>query len=391
MVLPATWLALRRTSSSKIAHAFPNIAWNDNLQVPYFYVLSTVSSCARTTRRMARPRWMLLLQASALRKLMDFGMFLHRLHPPRPRPPSFRRSIPVTVSPRKGTIELLFYTPSDYLARLQNNEALKYPVLLNFHAGGFTIGRANDDARWATAVVDIVGAVVVCVNYRLAPKWYFPTAVEDGVDAILYLVRNADELRIDAYQIGVSGFSSGGNMAFTVPLRFQEELCRMSDREQLPANSTGREGGRVIVIISWYPPTDFATNTRSERRKTNIRPDTELPRSVTKLFDASYLYPPHNVSLSNCYLSPGLAPDEILGELPDDIIIYTCEWDGLRAEAERFKERLVGDLGKRVRYTVVQGVRHGWDKSPNPFKRNPTRELAYREACVELKRIFEGR
>jgi len=341
---------------------------------------------------MPRPRWALRLEAFAWRNLMDLGMFLHRLHSPRPLSPSFRRSIPVTVSPRKGTINLLFYTPRDYPQRHSDNVSSRYPVLANFHGGGYTIGKASDDARWATAVVEIVEAVVVSVEYRLAPQYPFPTAVEDGVDAILYILQNAEQLNIDVDRIGVSGFSSGGNMAFTVPLRVQSEICRRMERsnEGQLATYLPRSDVRLAVIMSWYPTTDFATNTRVERRKTNIRPDKELPKFFTQLFDASYLYPPHSASLSDPYLSPGVAPDDMLRALPNDIIIYTCEWDGLRAEAERFKERLTQALEKRVRYRMVVGVSHAWDKSPNPFKRSFTRDDAYREACIEVKRVFNS-
>merc|ERR1712093_638798 len=156
-------------------------------------------------QRMPRPRWALRLEAFAWRNLMDLGMFLHRLHSPRPLSPSFRRSIPVTVSPRKGTINLLFYTPRDYPQRHSDNVSSRYPVLANFHGGGYTIGKASDDARWATAVVEIV-------------------------EAILYILQNAEQLNIDVDRIGVSGFSSGGNMAFTVPLRLQSEICRRMER-----------------------------------------------------------------------------------------------------------------------------------------------------------------
>ncbi|KAJ9664597.1 hypothetical protein H2201_005109 [Coniosporium apollinis] len=306
--------------------------------------------------------------------------------------PSFSRDIPTTVSPRKGTITLLFYTPKGYAARHGDTEGSRYPVLVNFHGGGFTIGNAGDDARWATAVVDIVDAVVVSVDYRLAPRYPFPTAVEDGVDAILYLILNAEELDIDPNRIGVSGFSAGGNLAFTVPLRLREELQRRRGRGAqalLPAYLAGNEG-KVVVIVSWYPVTDFATSTRDERRKSNVRPDRELPKFMTNLFDASYLYPPQQVSLSDLYLSPAVAPHEVLRELPEDIIIYSCEWDGLRAEAERFQRHLVEELGKRVRYNVVPGVQHAWDRSPNPFKSSPVAEQAYREACIEMKTVFDS-
>ncbi|KFY45051.1 hypothetical protein V494_01180 [Pseudogymnoascus sp. VKM F-4513 (FW-928)] len=341
---------------------------------------------------MPRPRWRLRLEAFVWRNLMDLGMFLHRLRSPRPLSPSFRRNIPVTVSPRKGTIDLLFYVPRDNPRRHSENRASRYPVLVNFHAGGFTIGKASDDARWATAVVETVGAVVVSVNYRLAPRYPFPTAVEDGVDAILYLVQNAEQLNIDADKIGVSGFSSGGNMAFTVPLMLHNEIRRRRERcnEGQLTTDVPRSEGEVVVIMSWYPATDFATNTREERRKTNIRPGQELPEFFTQLFDTSYLYPPHGVSLSDSYLSPGVAPDDILRALPEDIIICTCEWDGLRAEAERFKDRLIQVLKKRVHYRMIAGVSHAWDKSPNLFKRSLAREQAYREACIEVKRVFDN-
>jgi acetyl esterase/lipase len=207
-------------------------------------------------------RWKLILQAQSWRYLMAVGMRFHKMADPRPREPSFKKKIATTISPQKGEIELLFYTPSAYdqqregfqkhhhhsaigrtlslkkrgrskslsaaQSQVVRNEAvsekLGFPVLVNFHGGGFTIGSAGDDARWADAVCRYVNAVVVSVEYRLAPEHPFPTAVEDGVDAILYIIANAVELGIDPTRIAVSGFSAGGNMSFTVPLKLQDVL-----------------------------------------------------------------------------------------------------------------------------------------------------------------------
>jgi putative ergosteryl-3beta-O-L-aspartate hydrolase len=91
------------------------------------------------------------------------------------------------------------------------------------------------------------------------------------------------------------------------------------------------------------------------------------------LFNTLCLYPPYDVSLSDPYISPAIALDVILRGLPKDII-YTCEWDELRAKAERLKERLMQDLGKTIRYRMFEGVAHTWDKSPKPFKRDSVRE-----------------
>ncbi|KAK5093544.1 hypothetical protein LTS08_008900 [Lithohypha guttulata] len=323
---------------------------------------------------MPQPRWFIGLQASILRKLMDFGMFFNALHSPRPLAPSFRRCIPVTISRRKGFINLLFYTPKDYLMQHGADAGRRYPVVVNFHGGGFTLGRASDDAPWASVVVKVVCAVVVCVEYRMAPQFPFPTAVEDGADALMYIMQNAEELKLDADRIGCEN-------------RRMRTDCE-SSRGGV-ASAAPRTVRQVALIISWYPTTDYATNTREERRKCNTRPGKGLPKFFTTLFDAAYIHPIYEVSLSNPYLSPGLAPDDMLKELPDDVIIYTCEWDGLRAEAERFKEYLANELQKRVRYRMVPEVTHAWDKKPHP-KGDRFRESVYREAYFEIKRIFDG-
>lgn len=157
-------------------------------------------------------------------------------------------------------------------------------------------------------------------------------------------------------------------MAFTVPLRLVGTQSVIS------------------VIVAWYPSTDF-TNPRATRRMTNSRPDKGLPELFTNLFDAAYLHPQGTVAMDNPYLSPGVAPRELLKRLPDDICIYTCEWDELLAEAERFRRRLE-ECGKRVRYKMFKGTSHGWDKNPNPVWRDEKREAAYSEACAELKRVW---
>ncbi|KAK5078744.1 hypothetical protein PMZ80_011287 [Knufia obscura] len=341
---------------------------------------------------MPQPRWLIGLQASILRKSMEFGMFINALHSPRPPAPSFCRRIPVTISRRKGFIDLLFYTPKDYSMPHGVDTGRRYPVMVNFHSGGFTLGRASDDAPWASIVVEVVHAVVVCVEYRLAPQFPFPTAVEDGADALMYIMQRAEELKLDAERICVSGFSSGGNMAFTVPLLLQSENRRMrTDREssgESVASTAPRTVQQVALIVSWYPTTDYATYTREERRKCNTQPGKEPPKFFTTLFDAAYIHPIYEVSLSNPYLSPSLAPDDMLRKLPDDVLIYTCEWDGLRAEAERFKAYLANELQKRVRYRMVPEVTHAWDKKPH-LKGNGFEESVYREACFEIKRIFD--
>lgn len=79
----------------------------------------------------------------------------------------------------------------------------------------------------------------------------------------------------------------------------------------------------------------------------------------------------------------------MLNALPDDIVMFCCEWDMLLHEGEKFRDRLKDDLGKRVHYHCVPGVPHGWDKAPNPLRESPGARDQYMVACRELKRMFE--
>ncbi|KAF9264405.1 hypothetical protein L218DRAFT_958453 [Marasmius fiardii PR-910] len=331
---------------------------------------------------MPRPRWALQMEAVMWRNLMDIGMRMHLTAKPTAPAPSRTISIPSTISPNSGQINLHFYFPNTYIS-----DGRKYPFIVNFHGGGFTIGRATDDARWARAVVEYADAVVVSVDYRLAPEHPFPTAIDDGVDAALYLIDHADELHLDPDRIAFSGFSAGGNMSFSVPIRLAEEY-----RIRAQASETGNHDlreGTVVAIAAWYPSLDY-TKTREERRKTNVRQDKDLPKFFTNLFDASYLYPVKGVDLSSPWLSPGIAPDPMIKQLPVNIILYTCEWDELQAEGETFYRRLVDVFDKKVVYKKIAGVCHAFDKTPNPFRWDNKIETMYRDACRELRTVFYG-
>lgn len=417
---------------------------------------------------------------------MDLGMFFQRLAPPRPRQPAFKKTIQSTISKKQGQIYLYFYVPPQYerqgkifndirdheqnidtgnirkavhqrtsssgrvaqTARpcTQSTQAqCSYPVVINFHGGGFTLGAPTDDARWCTTVADECGAVVVSVGYRLAPKYPFPSAVEDGVDAVIWVHKHAVDLGIDRDKIAISGFSSGGNMAFTVSLRLHdymmgslpkqnhpsrfnaESKCQSSiSHPSLPtkASPNGHAGFvdplepsehissppnadttttshnvtytapfpiALRAVVAWYPSIDY-TRTREQRRATCFRKDQELPSLFTNLFDESYLYPPDSIALESPYLSPGVAPTALLKEgLPHDIIMLCCEWDMLLAEGLDFRDRLLSpEIDKRLSYILVEGVPHGWDKAPNPF--HPARDVReyYLRACGELERIFRS-
>lgn len=87
------------------------------------------------------------------------------------------------------------------------------PTIVFFHGGGFVLGSVelmDDIARKLCRDID---AVVVSVDYRLAPENPFPAAHDDALAATLWAIRYVSILGGDASRIAVAGESAGGNLA----------------------------------------------------------------------------------------------------------------------------------------------------------------------------------
>ncbi|KAK4032105.1 Alpha/Beta hydrolase protein [Parachaetomium inaequale] len=342
---------------------------------------TTPLETARDAVGPAPSRWWLRTSAVWWRSLQYVGMTLHFLAPERPPSPSFIKTIPSTISKTKGQFTLLFYTPKGYETAAKNDT--KFPAVVNFHGGGFTIGNGTDDARFARFVIEECNAVFVSVDYRLSPENPFPVAVEDAADALLYLIRSGPDLHIDPLKLATSGFSAGANLAIT------STLCLADHLNVLRESGTQIPDHRVRAVASWYPVTDY-TQPRAAKRAASVRPDQTLPETLTSLFDASYLQP-STLQLVNPYLSPSRATDEHLAAaIPQTVVLYTCEYDMLMQEGEEFASRLGrAPISRDVRYKMVKGVPHAWDKSPDPTKPAEFSEDLYRECCGHLREVFE--
>src|SRR5947208_709578 len=131
---------------------------------------SRASSTFCSSMSILSPRCLLNMKANIWRWLMKIGMTLHHCAPPRPLSPSFVIRIPSRISSRAGTFKLVFYVPVEYPSAPPEQ---RFPVVVNYHGGGFTLGTGTDDARWAQSVIETIKAVFVNVDYRLAPEYPF--------------------------------------------------------------------------------------------------------------------------------------------------------------------------------------------------------------------------
>jgi acetyl esterase len=97
------------------------------------------------------------------------------------------------------------------------------PVIVSYHGGGFALGSARQGDWMCTIAAAQVGAVVVAVDYRLAPAHRFPAAVEDCYATLCWVAAHAADLGGDPARLAVMGDSAGGNLAAVVTLRARAE------------------------------------------------------------------------------------------------------------------------------------------------------------------------
>ncbi|MGU3498995.1 alpha/beta hydrolase [Mycobacterium sp. C31M] len=116
------------------------------------------------------------------------------------------------------------------------------PVVLFFHGGGWVVGDLDSYDGTAREHAVGTGAVVVSVDYRLAPEHPYPAAVDDVWAVTRWVAEHADELGVDGTRIAVAGDSAGGNLAAVVAL-------------------LARDAGLGLRMqLLWYPATTWDTS-----------------------------------------------------------------------------------------------------------------------------------
>jgi len=209
------------------------------------------------------------------------------------------------------------------------------PALVYFHGGGFVFGNLDTHDAVCRAIAKASGAVVVAVDYRLAPEHKFPAAVDDSYAATKWVAANAERLGIDAHRIAVGGDSAGGNLATVIALR-----CRDAGGPALAAQ----------VLI--YAVTDVSTFETGSHRE--LAEGYFLTRAAMEWFTGHYLASADHKRHPE--VSPLLAPN--LSGLPPALII-TAEFDPLRDEGEAYARR-IQQAGVPVTVTRYPGMIHGF-------------------------------
>jgi len=121
------------------------------------------------------------------------------------------------------------------------------------HGGGMIFGDiAGEDAN-ATMICDQVGAVVVSVEYRLAPEHPHPAPVEDCYAGLVWTAKNAVELGIDPERLAIYGGSAGGGLTIGTALLARD-----------------RGGPALSFMMPIYPMIDDRNETSSSHEISDI-------------------------------------------------------------------------------------------------------------------------
>lgn len=268
-------------------------------------------------------------------------------------------SIPIAFSNIKNKdiktasnqVPVRIYTP---------DKGSNFLLIIYSHGGSWVSGNIDDYDNVCRKLSKYTNAIVVSVNYRLAPEDPFPAGLTDVYNVLLWVFNNANSINGDSSRISVVGDSAGGNISAVV-----SQMAR------------DKAGPHILSQVLIYPSTNiYKLDTQSW---TEFGMDYNLTRENTDIFIS--LYTPKLEDRKSKYVSPLLA--ENFMRLPDALII-TAEFDPLRDEGEAYGKKLM-DAGVKVTSTRYKGVMHGFVSMGNITKKS---DEALLEISNFLKRKF---
>jgi acetyl esterase len=230
------------------------------------------------------------------------------------------------------------------------------PVVVFFHGGGFVVCTLETHDPYCRALAAEAEAVVVSVDYRLAPEHKFPAGVEDALATTEWVLEHVRELGGDRSRMFVAGDSAGATLATVVALLLRD------------MGITGLAGQILLypVTAHYDPPTASYVE---------MAEGYGLTRKGMTWFWDHYL---NDKSEAKDFRAAPLMAASLSG-LPRAFVV-TAEYDVLRNEAQAYAKRME-DAGVEVTHVFAQGMNHGFAASPNEFPFLPqAKELLRRVA-----------
>ncbi len=227
-----------------------------------------------------------------------------------------------TVAGAAGQIPARIYTPTG---------AGPFPVILYFHGGGWVIGTKEVYDGGARGLSKAANAVVVSVDYRLAPEHKFPAQHDDALAAYRWVLANAASIKGDPKKVALAGESAGGNLAVATAIAARDAKLQMP-----------------LHVLSVYPIAQADTTTPSYNEHADAKP---LNRPMMTWFAGHTVRTPADLQDPRISLTKAS-----LAGLPGTTII-TAQFDPLRSDGEML-ENALRSAGVAVERRHYEGVTH---------------------------------
>ena len=223
-----------------------------------------------------------------------------------------------------------------------------FPAVIVVHGGGFTAGDKQTYVKPLFEPLTRGGFAWFTINYRLAPKYPFPAAVEDVERAVQYVKSHAKEYRVDRKRIALMGESAGGHLVSFV-------------------GAQNKPASRVAAVVSFYGPHDFEARAIQSGK---LSDSVKAFLGVSELNDESRRILRQASPIT--YVKKGMPPFLLIHGAKDALVPY----EQSVKMCEKMKQ-----VGGSCELFTVEGAGHGvggWEKDP-AFQ-------AYKEKMVEWLR-----
>jgi acetyl esterase len=231
-----------------------------------------------------------------------------------------------------GALPVRIYTPRAVA------EGERLPIVVHYHGAGWVGGDLDTHDAIARYYARHADAIVIAVDYRLAPEHRFPAAVDDAYAAVQWAADHAHDLGGDPSRLAVLGDSAGATLATVT--------CLLARDRGMP---------RIAYQVLVYPALDLRLGCSYPSRDAFGGGDYFLSVADMHWFRAHYLGNP-DAEERDPRVSP-IASDD-LRQLPPALVV-TAGYDPLRDEAKVYADRLSA-AGVPVEYRCFESTVHAF-------------------------------
>lgn len=245
----------------------------------------------------------------------------------------YQGGVPVSVARTEDRVVFSLFHKPGVPIRIYWPTLEQLPLLIYFHGGGWSRGSLNTHDAMCRRIAKEANCIVVSVDYRLAPEFPYPAAIQDAQTVYAWCQQNALALGAKPSKIAVGGDSAGG----TISAALTSELTETSS--VLP---------QFQLLI--YPSLDLTFGQKSVK---TFSEGFFMTKHALEYFASNYAKG-HN--LKDWHISPLFYRK--YAQLPPAIIL-TADCDPIRDDGQVYAHKLI-EAGVNVAQKNVPGLIHAF-------------------------------